>query len=732
MASRTTLRLAAALLALAAGVLAPGGAATATTAGAGAPERVVVVGTAGMTWADVDAMPRLSVLLDEHGDDVAAGNLVVRSVHALACPVDGWLALSSGTRAAARPDGDATCTVPARTPAGQGSAVPGWQHYVDSAAHQSFDARLGSLGDLVARSGLAAAAVGDGAALALATSGGTVAGEVVVPGADDPDRLADAVRRTSGDSLTLVDVGAADAGLDDRLSAVLRAVVADDPLLARTTVVVLSLADAPTAKEASLQAAFVLGRGAGLLTSASTRTDGLVLTTDVPATIARVLALGTDDGAARAAAGEEAARRADLEVHGIGAPITVVPATGAWSSAEARAGLVDAADHAAAGYTLAAAARAVIGSLVAIGVLAVTFVAGVRRRRRGVQVAGLWLASLPVAATLSNAVPWWRAGAPALVYAVAVAVVALAVAGVATGVATSVERRGAGSRGRSRALVAPLTVAAATWLVLAVDVLRGAPWQLAGPLGTQPQLAGRFYGMNNTAFAFFAVSTLALVGGTGWALTRRRRSAAGERAAGRSARTPRVVPGALAAFGLVALAVDGLPGLGADLGGPVALVPGLAMVLLASSGVAVRARHWVITAVVAVALVGGAAVADWARGPGRRTHLGGFVQDVLDGRAGDVIGRKLEGAFGQLTSGWLAVLGSLGVLAVLWAAAAAWRRHRPELGARRNALWVWAIPVTLVVAALVNDSGPAIPALGLMLAAPLLLAWDAARDPAAG
>lgn len=715
MAGRAALRLVAALGTLALGVVVPSAAATAATTH-GPRDRVVVIGTAGMTWADVDAMPALSAFLEAHADEVAPGNLVVRSIRTTACPADGWLALSAGTRASSRPDGDAPCTPLPAVAGGPASVVPGWQDYVAAAAAQSFDARLGALGDVVERSGVAASAVGAGAAVALATSEGTVAGEVVDGSATtDAAGLAEAVRRTADDRLTVVDVGTDDQGLgalDDRLVAALDAIVADDPSLARTTVVVASLADAPGAKEAALQAALVLGEGTGLLTSTSTRTDGLVLTTDVPATV--TAALGLDSAG------------------GIGAPIATTAADSPWDLAAARTGLVDDGDRASAAQDLSAATRAVTALLVALGVLSVTFLARLRRERGVVRLGNLWLASLPVAATLANAVPWWRAGVPALAYTAVALLAATAVAGVAVGVARRLRGHGSATRERLRALAAPLTVAAVTWLVLAVDVARGAPWQLASPMGTLPQLAGRFYGMNNTAFAFFAVATLALVGGLGWVLARHRQDGAPfPRVAGLPpAWAPRVAVAALSVVGIGSLAVDGLPSLGADLGGPVALVPGLAMLLLAASGVTVRARHWVATGVVAVAVVVAAAAADWARGPQRRTHLGDFVQDVLDGGGRDVLGRKLEGAFGVVTSGWPAAVGSVVVVAVLWVVAAAWRRQVPGLAARSNALWVWAVPVTLVGAALVNDSGPSIPALGLLMAAPLMLAWDAGRRAA--
>ncbi len=111
---------------------------------------MILVGTSGVQWADVSAAatPALASL-PEQG---AIGDVAVRSVRRSACPVDGWLAVSSGRRAADSAvdaaDGD---TVPACRPVqvragtvpGGSATVADWQRYVDAAAAEKFDARLG-------------------------------------------------------------------------------------------------------------------------------------------------------------------------------------------------------------------------------------------------------------------------------------------------------------------------------------------------------------------------------------------------------------------------------------------------------------------------------------------------------------------------------------------------------------------------------------------------------------
>ena len=154
---------------------APTARSTPTAAAAPTPRPVVVVGTGGVTWSDVSpaATPALWSLLQ----DGASASLTVRSVHSNTCPVDGWLTLSAGERAGDRDTGaDSRPACRAlREPAADG-AVPGWATYRRIAAGKDFDARLGLLGDELARGGGCVRPIGPGAALAAATSAGTVTG----------------------------------------------------------------------------------------------------------------------------------------------------------------------------------------------------------------------------------------------------------------------------------------------------------------------------------------------------------------------------------------------------------------------------------------------------------------------------------------------------------------------------------------------------------------------------
>ena len=110
---------------------------------------VVLIGTGGIGWSDVDQQttPNLWQLLR----DGSSAALSVRSVYSNTCPIDGWLGVSAGARAGAPPRRPTPRTGPARPPrAVANGAVLQWPSYLEAAAAERFDSRLGLLGDTAA------------------------------------------------------------------------------------------------------------------------------------------------------------------------------------------------------------------------------------------------------------------------------------------------------------------------------------------------------------------------------------------------------------------------------------------------------------------------------------------------------------------------------------------------------------------------------------------------------
>ena len=103
---------------------------------------------------------------------------------------------------------------------------------------------------------------------------------------------------------------------------------------------------------------------------------------------------------------------------------------------------------------------------------------------------------------------------------------------------------------------------------------------------------------------------------------------------------------------------EGWPSMGSDFGGVIALTPPLLGLLLVMSGLKItpfRLFALGAAAVIAIGLISGL---DWLRGPDRRSHLGNFVQRILDGDALDVVARKA-------VASWQTIADPLGVFTIV-------------------------------------------------------------------
>jgi len=670
---------------------------------------VVLVGTTGVRWSDVSA--ELTPTLQTVRQTWSVGNAAVRSVRQVTCPADGWLALSAGTRAADLPHDDGCREL---GPPVDGE-VPGWDDYVEAAHRASYQAVPGTLGEVVAEAQVTALGIGPGAAIVLASTDGTLA-EPWAPRPDDPAQLTTLVSDAldAGTQLVVVDVGAVREGqqsLDD-VDQALAAVLAGAPT---ADVVVVSLADRGDAPEMQLVA---LGRPGvdqpGLLTSASTRQNGLVLGIDVSATVLDLLGV-------------------DRPTTMIGTPLRTVPGKG-------NSTVVDDAHQAEVARPLVpqfylglVIVNVVFFAVVWFGLArAPTHRVPQTRRRpvlRAVTAAGLATAALPVALLVANVVPWWRTAVPALtLVGCALVVVAVIVAVALTGP----WRRCAFG---PAALVAAVSVA-----VIVVDVLTGSKIQLSAVFGSSALVAGRFYGFNNRMFALATAGTLLLVAALVVPLVR-----AGRR---------RWAAAAAALAGVALTIVDGAPGLGTDFGGPPAIVAAFTVFALLLAGAKITWRRTGVVAAGALGVTMVFAVLDWLRPADERTHLGAFVQSIVDGEWTDVVARNASANLHAVNNSvWLTLAAIVGLVA---AAAVLVKPVRHLLSAPDGGRYAWlsdgtslsglaheiptlvpflvAATTAMVIGFAMNDSGIAIPSVGLALVIPLLVAtyahWMATTVPA--
>ncbi|MGQ0678538.1 MAG: hypothetical protein ACT4OM_02575 [Actinomycetota bacterium] len=242
-------------------------------------------------------------------------------------------------------------------------------------------------------------------------------------------------------------------------------------------------------------------------------------------------------------------------------------------------------------------------------------------------------------------------------------------------------------------------------LVIVVDLASGANLQLSSLIGYSPIVAGRFYGLGNLAFAVLATSALLLAGQLGASLGRRGVWAAG-------------------AVGVAAIVADGGPG--ADFGGMLSLIPAFGLLLALLMGK--RVSFWRMVLLLAlgaiVAIVAG--VLDSLRPAEAQTHVGRFVQRL--------IGSGPEGVknaiFRKLTANWSVLTRSSLTWSVPVAAGFLLMMLKRTDSSLRLALQTQPGLRTGVIAAIVanllgfalNDSGIAIPAMGVAILAPFCLA----------
>jgi hypothetical protein len=677
---------------------------------------VVVVGVAGLTWDDVSAerTPALWRLLDQ---GAAAGAATVRVGDGRACPADGWLSLSAGRPSTAPRTRTGDCAPPpAVTPDGR---VAGWRRLADAQRDSEFSPHLGTLGAAFGAHGRCATAIGPGAALALADRDGVARRYYSNTIADDAFAC----------PVTIVDGGRPAAGGDQIVEQVL------DRIPVGTTMLVMGISG-PAGGRPELGATILVGprKDPRLLTAASTRWDGVVRLLDLPGTLLQAVGI---------------ADPADFT----GAPIAIAGArpSGTTETVRTLAGITTT------DQVLRRVAAVLLSGAGGVQVLLCVLALAVRRRLRSPTARDRWrrrfrdtmlvLAAMPVSAYLVALTLWWRTPRPYLalwLYLLSCAfVIAMAAARMRWRrpriFARSAESDGIDPQAPGDKIWRTAgALSLLTFGVLMIDGVTGAALPRRSPLGPSVLYGGRFYGFGNTTFSILTVATLVLAGAVAAEILRSTHHPPSTDTPSNPARRPpstdasltfrnrrRAAVCAVAAIGLSAVAVDVWPGWGADVGGGIALVPGVAFLALRVAGARVTPPRLALAGLAGIAAVAAVAVADWSRAPTDRSHAGRFVQDVIDGNAWELLSRKAGYALGSLGAGptiW--IIGAALVIAVgyvlrarpacppwLDAAARQWPTLRPTL---------YAIGLSGAIGAVINDYGIRIVLLMLATLLPLV------------
>ena len=671
--------------------------------GAGRARHVVIIGVSGLRWNQVTAAGTPELWRLAAGGSV--GSLVDYAQQPLSCPADGWLTLN----AAARAQGPRPCpSLPEVVGAGAGASVPAMERIIaaNRGYHESPD--WGLLGSLAS----CATAVGPGAALALATPAGAVRSYLPSAGGLSAAVLARC-------PLTVIDLGqiggierTGASAIDRRLAAI----VADLP--AGTLLVVTSPGAAVAAGPAGeptgpphLMTVVVSGPGFadGLLDSSSTRRPGIVTLTALTPPVAGWHGRPVPAGTVGARIGRTA--RGDLAPT-IGALLDRDTAEQVWLATHG---------WFFAGYALA--------DVLAFGLPALVFWGADEERRRARarcwRIAGVLAAAVPLGTYLANLIPWWRLAHPAWwLYGLAVGWTLVVAAAALAGP-------------WRRDPVAPFgLICLATLALLGVDAMTGSRLQLESPFGLSLLVSGRYYGIGNDVLGVYCVSALAGIAWLGRAL-------------------PRTPLAAATAVGLFAVVALGWPGFGAKVGGTIALVPCLVLLVVSVTGrggaggsaaagpVAGSGRvrlgwRWAVPiALSGVGLFAVFALVSYFFPAAGRSDIGTFAGNLLRGNGGGLIERKASSNVGTLTVGavrWLIPVAAVAAAAALWRPSALRLRTLAEAFRSAPALSTvaWLCWLALMIGWLADDSGVIVPAAALPFAVPLVVAVAVSVSAAPG
>ncbi|CAN5896866.1 membrane protein [soil metagenome] len=690
-------------------------------------ERVLIVSLPGVRWADL--LENDLKNLEAFVETAAIGDLSTRIGRRPASTTDAYLSIGAGTRALA-PDVDFAVAVDpdelyggvptedilkrrlGRVPRGIAYLAVGAA--IERNAESLFGAKPGRLGDLLSSAGIHRAVIANadaaegfvsdepppdgayarGAATALMGSDGIVPGGTVGRGLLQEDPAAPFGRRLDHDAVLkafdaewqgnrpeVVLVEASDlsraAAYSGRSTPMQqkalreRALADSDDLLGelisrtdpqRDAVLVVSPVAATFTPELAIAAMRAPGRAKGLLRSSTTRRDGYVQLADVGPTVLDLVGLEQPE-----------------EIEGRAFDVGSADRSGRVER------LVNAAEDAAFRDALMYKVVPAYFGVQVLLLLGVALASRLPAQVRRLLTPGALIALSVIPGTyLVGRLGLVRGNT--LAYFAAVMLVALPLA--AAGLAIDRRRPGFG----------PIAVLAAITGMFTFDVVLGAPLQLNSVFGYSVAVAGRFSGLGNLAFALFGASAVLLA-----SLLVERYGPAGLKPA--------------LALLLVVVLVEGLPMLGADVGGVLSMVPAFGVTALLLAGRRPRWTHYAALGAAAVGSVLVFAFLDAARPEGSRTHLARVAQHVLDGRWElffDSLGRRLQASFGSAElAAWAALL-VLAVGAGVYTIMVARGLAGPGVAHRDRDSWqvaaITGVAVLAVIGLVANDSSVAVPA----------------------
>lgn len=258
-----------------------------------------------------------------------------------------------------------------------------------------------------------------------------------------------------------------------------------------------------------------------------------------------------------------------------------------------------------------------------------------------------------------------------------------------------------------------IVAAALNGLIWFGDGISGNHLTFNSPLTMNALVAGRFYGVSNTAFAFGAVG--AMIALLAWADWLKSRYSLGASLL------------AVSGVGLLLVIVDAAPFLGADFGGALALIPTLGVALVKLSGRSLHPRILVLLGLISAGLLSGVAILEWLLRGENSSHLGRFGGQLLGGTFLATIGKKFKALIGPFIDAngqmGLMVLKIVVALVVVSLVVVVWlrlyRATRRQGAPEVYRLQLDTLTVLLLLEVVLNDSGASMAVYSLFLLVPL-------------
>ncbi|SMX81372.1 hypothetical protein [Brevibacterium aurantiacum] len=637
----------------------------------------IFIGVSGFSFEDLD--PRTTPNLWRMMQTAQIGTITPRSVRTTSCPVDGWLGVGAGRRAADEPREE--CRQPAAPLDGW---VADWDVYAQVARSDNYDANLGALTESVPD----IAAFGPGAAIAAADHRGKV--DNWSPVGDDLAQKA--ARASQNGELTLVDLGDTTSdgyslkALDSHVGKILAAAGWVDPndpehLTVGTSPIIFSSIADGSVKSSSMQSTMMLRPGGtvGLLSSSSTRQPGLIQVPDLAPTLVEL-----SDG--------------EPMQNAAGAPMNNQDPDSGWESRFQT--VLDRQVAVKTQNELSTWFFPVVATLM-VGLLVLAWL--LRKNHRelvhsGAYRLGIVFAAMPVSTYLVNTVPWERATNPDIAMLGALAGWSLALGVIALL-----------GPWRGFKLEPVLFVSVVTVLVLAYDVMTGSQLQMSTLLGEPLLIASRFYGIGNSALALYCCALILAVAGFA-SLTKR----------------PLMRILIVTVPILISSVILAAPGLGTKFGSVPTLIIGVAYLVLAAAGIRFSLKRMGLTVGIAGFVMLAVLFLDWLRPADQRTHFGRFFDSIISGEALGVLARKIGMNIDILTQSWMTLLLPLIIIGVFWLAL---EPQRFSLQGMINAYdripllraGMISLAILLGVGTIINDSGIVVPAVGILFLVPVLV-----------